>query len=90
MKKIEFELNPIHDTRNSFYKKSVVFRVENDDGVDYGIRIYAHYYNATSPETTRFFKNFQGYRQRLKQDTHGRYMFTKSIHGFSNYYYYYI
>ena len=169
MKKIEFELKPIHDTRSSFYKKATVFKVENDDdakiyflksydsvvacvidnyfylnnniridllfsnttlrhikefyrqfhkdeqktksdflkmncliafdflfrhetngGVDYGIRSYAHYYNATSTETTRFFKTFQGYRQRLKQDAHGRYMFTKCIHGLSNYYYYYI
>lgn len=48
-----------------------------------------NYYRATSPEATNFFKGFKGYKERKKQDSKGKYLYTSSIYGYSNFYFYY-
>lgn len=48
-----------------------------------------NYFLTTSPETTKFFRNFKGYRQTQKQDNNGKYLYTRSAYGYSNYYFYY-
>ena len=48
-----------------------------------------NYYLTTSPETRNFFKGFKGYKERKKQDSKGKYLYTSSIYGYSNYYFYY-
>lgn len=63
---------------------------ETNDSITANIVEYSNYYNCTSPETTKFFKGFKGYRQAQKQDSNGKYLYTKSIYGYSNYYFYYI
>lgn len=63
---------------------------ETNDSITINIVEYSNYYNCTSPETTKFFKGFKGYRQTQKQDSNGKYLYTKSIYGYSNYYFYYI
>lgn len=63
---------------------------ETNDSTTANITEYKNYYICTSPETTKFFKNFKGYRQTQKQDSNGKYLFTKSVYGHSNYYFYYI
>lgn len=63
---------------------------ETNDSTTANIVEYKNYYNCTSPETTKFFKGFKGYRQTQKQDSNGKYLYTKSIYGYSNYYFYYI
>lgn len=63
---------------------------ETNDSITTNIVEYSNYYNCTSPETIKFFRNFKGYRQTQKQDSNGKYLYTKSIYGYSNYYFYYI
>ena len=63
---------------------------EMNDSTTTDIAEYKNYYNCTSSETTKFFKNFKGYRQTQKQDNNGKYLYTKSVYGYSNYYFYYI
>ena len=63
---------------------------EKNDSITTNIVEYKNYSICTSPETTRFFKSFKGYRQTQKQDSNGKYLFTKSVYGYSNYYFYYI
>lgn len=63
---------------------------ETNDSITTNIVEYSNYYNCTSPETTKFFGGFKGYRQTQKQDSNGKYLYTKSIYGYSNYYFYYI
>lgn len=41
----------------------------------------------TSPETRRFFKSFEGYRESKKTDKEGIHIFTRSNFGFSNYHF---
>ena len=63
---------------------------ETNDSTTANITEYKNYYICTNPETTKFFKGFKGYRQTQKQDSNGKYLFTKSVYGYSNYYFYYI
>jgi hypothetical protein len=63
---------------------------ETNDSTTTNIVEYNNYYNCTSPETRKFFKGFKGYRQTQRQDSNGKYLYTKSIYGYSNYYFYYI
>lgn len=63
---------------------------ETNDSITTNIVEYKNYYICTSPETTKFFMNFKGYRQTQKQDSNGKYLYIKSVHGYSNYYFYYI
>ena len=63
---------------------------EMNNDITTNINEYKNYFLTTSPEATEFFKNFKGYKERRKQDSNGRYLFTKSIYGYSNYYFYYI
>lgn len=63
---------------------------ETNDSIATNIVDYKSYYVCTSPETTKFFRNFKGYRQTQKEDNKGKYLYTKSVYGYSNYYYYYI
>lgn len=63
---------------------------ETNNGTTANITEYKNYYNCTSPDTTKFFKNFKGYRQTQKQDSNGKYLYTSSAYGYSNYYFYYM
>ena len=63
---------------------------ETNDSTTANITEYKNYCICTSPEATKFFKGFKGYRERRKQDNNGKYLFTSSVYGFSNYYFYYI
>ena len=63
---------------------------ETNDSITTNITEYKNYYYCISPETTKFFRNFKGYRQTQKQDNNGKYLYTKSVYGYSNYYFYYI
>lgn len=48
-----------------------------------------NYFLTTNSETRRFFKGFKGYKERKKQDSKGKYLYTSSIYGYSNCYFYY-
>ena len=61
---------------------------EMNNDITTNITEHKNYFYTTSPETTRFFKSFKGYRQTQKQDSNGKYLFTKSVYGYSNYYFY--
>lgn len=63
---------------------------ETNDRITANIAEGKNYYNCTSPEARKFFKNFKGYRQRQKQDSKGKYLYTSSVYGYSNYYFYYL
>ena len=63
---------------------------EMNNDITTNITEYRNYFLTTSPEATKFFKGFKGYRERRKQDNNGKYLFTSSVYGCSNYYFYYI
>ena len=63
---------------------------ETNDSITTNIVDYKNYYYCTSPETTKFFRSFKGYRQTQKEDNNGKYLYTKSIYGYSDHYFYYI
>lgn len=65
-----------------------VHKTETDETID--IATNNNYNLATSPETKKFFKGFGKYRETKRQDQNGKYLFTKSQYGYSNYYFYYI
>lgn len=72
---VDFDFLAVHETDQNTYSH---------------INTYNNYYKCTSPETSQFFRGFEGYRQRQKADSLGKYLFTRSKYGFSNYYYFYI
>lgn len=45
------------------------------------------YYQTTSPEQKKFFKDFEGYRERQTTDTQGKHLFTKCKYGWADYHF---
>lgn len=63
---------------------------DTNNGESFTLADYGNYYTATSPEQKKFFKSFEGYKERQTADTQGKYLFTKCKYGYANYYYLYI
>lgn len=84
--------------KNIEYKKSDLIKneyntqflqiLEENDGITLYIENYQTLANATSKETTKFFKNaFDGYKEKKEYFNNDVYILTSSKYGFANHYY---